>query len=89
LNDSLHSTGWTNIEKVRATVGLTDSTLEQLVQEDASFRRVNGNTVEYDLSKVYNHPAVQTFRANAGRGKATMISYENIISGYLLSKQKS
>jgi hypothetical protein len=89
LNDSLHSTEWTNIEKVRATVGLTDSTLEQLAQEDANFRRVNGNTVEYDLSKVYNHPAVQAFRTNVGRGKATMISYENIITGYLVGKQKS
>lgn len=77
--DSFYSPQWGDIEKVRAMFGISDSTIEQLVQEDESFRRVNGETVEYDLNKVYGHPKIQAFMAKVGSGTATAISYENII----------
>jgi hypothetical protein len=88
LTDSLNSPNWADVVKVGATVGLTDSTIEMLVQEDASFSRVNGDTVEYDLNKLYNHPAVQAFRANAGNWRSTAIGYENIIHNWYIAKQR-
>jgi hypothetical protein len=71
--------GWVDVVYLH-NKGLSDSTIAKLVQEDASFRRVNGDVAEYEISKVYGHSKVQTFMNKLGNGVTTAISYENILN---------
>jgi hypothetical protein len=79
MADFMYPPKWGDINQVRLKFGLSDNTLAQLTREDASFRRVNGDTVEYDLDKIRNHPKIRAFREKQRSGQATAISYENII----------
>jgi hypothetical protein len=73
-------TEWVDIVHLH-NKGLSDSTIAKLVQEDASFRRVNGNVIEYNVSNVYGHPKVQAFMNKLGSSVATAINYDNILNG--------
>lgn len=79
MTGSPYDPQWRDINQVSAEFGLSDETLAQLTQEDASFKRMNSNTVEYDINKIRNHPKVRAFMAKQSNKGATGISYENII----------
>lgn len=70
---------WVDIDQLR-NKGLSDSTIAKLVLEDAHFRRVDGDRVEYDLNKVIGHPKVRAFMSRQNARQATAISYENILN---------
>jgi hypothetical protein len=70
---------WVSIEQLH-NKGLSDGTIMKLMLEDASFRRVQGEVVEYNLNKVHNHPKVRAFMSRQNIGQATGISYEKILN---------
>lgn len=72
-------TDWVNVGYLH-NKGLSDNTIAKLVQEDASFQRINGGVIEYDINKVYGHPKVQAFMKKLGSGFATAISYEKLLN---------
>ena len=70
---------WVSISQLY-NKGLSDGTIMKLLLEDASFRRAQGDVVEYDLNKVYSHPKVKAFMSRRNAGQATAISYEKILN---------
>ena len=70
---------WVSIDHLH-NKGLSDGTVMKLLLEDASFRRTNGERIEYDFNKVYSHPKVRAFMSRQNIGQATAISYEKILN---------
>ena|SRR5215469_12343510 len=79
LTDPTYTPFWVDKNHLRERVGLSDATIEQLVQEDTGFRRRHGNRVEYDMNKVYTHPKVLAFLEEIGNAEHFIISYEQLI----------
>lgn len=75
---------WVNIEYLH-NKGLSDDTILKLLLEDVSFRRTNGEHIEYDFNKVRNHPKIRAFTNRLPSGQATGISYENILKADYLT----